>query len=358
MVIRNGERDNLLVNYIQAEMAMKKIRLEYESCIKELEDKLEFKTKEVVKHLRIYLKNPSFVEKFTTWGGHECTESELTAEAEEKVAEIIKERFEQEMNKWEAENKFIQCAHDSLMKRLKKYSDRLEFRIKAVEDVMMKETPLGDDQLLNTAGKVAIGLTSPIWFPVALVGGILSLPVLGGIAVKNLIKRATIKKQFKDDKKTYISKKSSEFLNEHVSEDSLRPFVIAKFDIVRINLVEMKQNFAKLIDADMLVLLQVMGQGLSLYNAVEHYTPINADCQIVRGELSIFTIKEVIPRCIYITDLQWSSDLIGSGTFSDVFKGSLKTTEGKRVDVAVKVCKHTLTEENAYDLLCEELILR
>ena len=356
-MIRNEERNNPIENLIIAKLMLKKVKAEYEKCINELEDKLHSKTKDAVKLLLIHLNKNT--EQFTSWSGNECPDEELTTEAEHKVEEIIKQKFELEIDKWEAENRIIKCAHDSLMKRLKKYSDRLEFQIKAAEEVMAKKTTSNDDQLiLTTAGKVALGLTSPIWFPLAVVGGIFSLPVLGGIAVKNFINKVNAKKLFKDDKKSYITERSRQFFKDHVSEDGLEPFITPKFEIVRINLTEMKSNFERLIEADVFLIQHILEECVSLSKAAEYYAPINADCDKIRGELSLYTIEEVFPSDINITDLQWNDNAIGSGSFADVFKGSLKTTEGKSIDVAVKVCKEMLTERNAHDLLSEELMLR
>jgi DNA-binding protein H-NS len=354
--MRQYEQNKPIENILKAKLMLEMVKKDYVACIAELESKLESKTKEAAKCLIVELRKNT--EEFSTWSGDECAGDELTPEAEENVEKIIRQKFEQLINKWESENQIIQDALTSLMKRLKKYSERLEFNIRAVEDVITKETVSSPEERLNTAGKVALGLTSPIWFPLALIGGIVSLPVLGGMMVKSLIKKANAKKLFKNDKRSYIAERSRQFFESHVSEDGLRSFIAPKFEIVRYNLIQMKSNFLKLIDADMYLILQILDQDIALTKAAEFYAPIKADCDTTRGQLSIFTLKEITATEIDIADIQWGGDTIGSGTFADVFKGNLKINDEKRVDVAVKICKDMLTENNAHDLLSEDLVLR
>ena len=360
MVIRNEQHDTPIQNLMASKLALELIKLEYESCIAELENKIEVKTKDVVKRVILHFSKPAFVEEFTTWRDNECPEfEELTDETEGKIEQIIKQKFEQEIQKWEAENHVIKAALESLMKRLKKYSDRLEFQIKAMEEKMLRGGLASDsDERFTTAQKVALGVTSPLWLPFALVGGIVGLPVMAGLAIKGFVKKTKDKKIFKEDKKSYIAQKSSQFLKDCVNQDGLRPFITPRFEQVKFNLDEMKSNFSKLLDADMFLILKVLGESVALCDAAEFYTPINADCSKVRGELSIFTIKEIIPKKIESKDLQWNKDLIGSGAFADVYKGTLKTAECEEINVAVKISRNWLTEENAHELLSEELILR
>ncbi len=233
IVIRNEQQDTPIENLLASKLALELIKLEYESCIEELEDKIEIKTKDVVKRLIIHFSKPAFVDEFTTWRDNECPEfEELTHETEEKIEEIIKQKFEQEIQKWEAENHVIKAALESLMKRLKKYSDRLEFKIKAMEEKMLRGG-VASDERFTTAQKVALGVTSPLWLPFALLGGIVSLPVMAGLAIKGFVKKTKDKKIFKEDKKSYIAQKSSQFLKHCVNQDGLLPFITPRFEQVK-----------------------------------------------------------------------------------------------------------------------------
>ena len=357
-MIRNEESDDPLENMLTAKLQIELVKLEYDKSIKKLERKLEEKTKEVVHQFYNVVNQTAFVEKFTNWSGKLYgDQGELTEKMETATESIIRKQFEKEIEEWDAENHVIEDAHKSLMKRLKKYSDSLEFKMKAIEgDLTRKKESNGFH--FTTAQKVLIGVTSPVWIPFALASGIIALPFIAGQAVRNFVHKKTAKKLFAESKEEYMKMKSEEFLKKVVNEKYISSIITENFNEIKINIDEMKSNFSKLIDADMHIILAVLGDGIRLHEAVEYYSEIHSQCPKVRGELSMFTIEEVVPRRIEIQDLIWKGEPIGRGSFADVYQGYLKVCKEEKVEVAVKICNDSLTEKNAHQILSEELILR
>ena len=358
-MIRSEQMDNPLQNMSLAKHKLERVKIEYETSIKELKKSLEEKTQTVVDRLFNAVNQRKFVKKFTSWGSEEYEQLEELTEVTEIVIEtMIRRRFQKEIEEWEAENHVIEEALKSLMKLLKKYSDSLEFKIKAVEDCMVGQTKSGEFHL-TTAQKVFIGVTSPVWIPIAIVGGIIILPLIAKQAIANLLYKKTEKKLFSANKGQYIKMKSKEFLENTVNKEYISSIIRENFTEVKINLQEMEFNFLKLISADMNVILKVlMKKNLGLAEEAKYYAPIHAECCIVRGELSMFSIEEVIPRKIDIQDLIWEGEPIGRGSFADVYQGSLGISKEAQVEVAVKVCNESLTNENAHQILSEDRILR
>ena len=101
--------DNPLENMLLAKLKLDLVKMEYETSIKELKKSLEEKTKTVVDRLFNAVNQRKFVEKFTSWRSEEYEQLEELTEVTEIVIEtMISQRFQKEIEEWEAENRVIE----------------------------------------------------------------------------------------------------------------------------------------------------------------------------------------------------------------------------------------------------------
>ena len=78
----------------------------------------------------------------------------------------------------------------------------------------------------------------------------------------------------------------------------------------------------------------------------------------IQGDLDLFFVYYIMEMNYRLSDLDWHrDDLLGSGSFADVFKGRLKMLN-KNEDVALKYCKDPLSEKVVSDILLEDRTLR
>lgn len=93
---------------------------------------------------------------------------------------------------------------------------------------------------------------------------------------------------------------------------------------------------------------------------MEEIFPQNiAECLHMQGELDmVFTEKLKMEQSDLRTITWQGSDIIGSGSFADVFLSELRNANDQFIKVAVKVYKNPLSVKNVSDILLEERTLR
>ena len=74
----------------------------------------------------------------------------------------------------------------------------------------------------------------------------------------------------------------------------------------------------------------------------------------IQGGLDLFFVFYIMEIDYQLSDIEWNRDnILGSGSFADVYQGSLERTE-----VALKYCKQPLSDRIVSDILLEDRTLR
>ncbi|XP_028411513.1 dual serine/threonine and tyrosine protein kinase-like [Dendronephthya gigantea] len=364
LLINRAQKEDLKATVAKAIMKLAMIEQKHVESIESLKKRFKNETNKTVDQLSLHLSSDVFKSNLQSWDEDQCPEMENTwEETERKIVIAIGQRFVEEVAKWEIEHRLIENTRKLLLDQITKQRNLLHVRIQGVENYVSKEPATVNNPEVATSftitEKFLIGALSPIWFPLALVASVISLPILGVMALKDAIQTAGNKKGYKSNKANYLAKQAEEYRRSCIAENIFRSFVLNQFKEISINIEKMEREIPAIIRADKLIICALIEESMTVLRDAEKYAPIFAKCSDTKGELSIFAINDVLLSDVDFDDLECDlKSSLGHGSFADVFEGKM-ISEGKgSLNVAVKVCKEVLTTQNASMLLEEEQMLR
>ena len=337
---------------------------------RELQEYLENQTESAVTSLSKYLMSSDVVQKFTSWtlddtpramGKWEVTKIYI------QEALIITKRLQEFIAEWEEREQVFPSARGSLIQH---FQQRYSYVVEQLENlesfVIAEDVPvLANDCLpsekFSMASKVVIGVTSPIWVPIRVVAFVLSVPVVGVVAMKEKLGNWDIIRKYENDKCSFMAKASLEYLLEAVKKQNLRSLVVEQLKEARVCLEQVVNRIPELIKADR-ILCQKLTNDSSSQKELDIYRPIHERTLQFRRKMAVFGIQEVSIMDISCDDLELRADKIsplGRVAFTTVHRGTLKIRgKDESVEVAVKVWNSELENFDASDFLSERETLR
>ena len=334
---------------------------------KELQSYLEDKTDYAVSELSRYLKSPEVMQQFSSWTLDDVPKTEESWELTKNyIQKALMKRLQEKIEEWEEEYHVFSDARASLIKYFQERFSFVEGQLRTLEGSVLAgnaassaSDPLASDDF-SVAEKVIIGVTSPIWVPVGLVVLVVSVPVVGAIAVKEKLENWNKTRQYNKDRCAFMAKASQEYLNEAAKEQHLQSFVMEQLKEAQVCLKQVLDRIPQLIEEDKMLCQQLRDENRSKKEVEDFYKPLHEESVQLRDEMALFGIKEVRTMDISCDDLEWRDHApLGSGAFAAVYRGKLKIRgEDKPVDVAVKVWNDELNEDTASSFLSEAEMLR
>ena len=333
---------------------------------KELQSYLENKTDHAVRALSRYLKSPEVIQQFSSWTLDDVPNTEQSWELTKNyIQKALMRRLQETIEEWEEKNQVFSDARASLIQYFQERFSYVEGQLRTLEESVLAGDaansaggPLASDDF-SVAEKVIIGVTSPIWVPVGLVVLVVSVPVIGAMAVKEKLENWNKTRQYNKDKCAFMAKASREYLKETAEGQHLKSFVMEQLKEAQVCLRQVLDRIPQLIEADKMLCRQLRDDNRSKKEVEDFYKPLQEESVLIRDEMALFGIKEVRKMDISCDDLEWKDDaLLGGGAFAAVYRGKLKIRgDDKPVDVAVKVWNDEL-EVTVGDFLSETELLR
>ena len=334
---------------------------------KELQSYLEKKTDDAVTTLSRYLKSAEVMQQFSSWTLDDAPKTEESWELTKSyIQKALMNRLQETIEEWEEKNQVFSDARASLIQYFQERFSYVVGQLRTLEESVLAGDaansaggPLASDDF-SVAEKVIIGVTSPIWVPVGLVVLVVSVPVVGAIAVKEKLENWNKTRQYNKDKCAFMAKASREYLKETAEEQHLKSFVMEQLKEAQVCLKQVLDRIPQLIEEDKMLCQQLRDENRSKKEVEDFYQPLQKRSVQIRDEMALFGIKEVRTMDISCDDLEWKDNaLLGIGTFAAVYRGKLKIQgEDKPVDVAVKVWSEELNESTASGFLSEAETLR
>ena len=360
--IRNAERKHSEQRFIMLLLMLRDIEGSHRKIIKEVDEKIKAAKKGAIQEFSDHFSSETTKKEFTTWSEKECPQEEKEWEnTKSEIKKRLKQRFYQTIEKYENEKSVMKAVQTWLINNMKKHKSDLEVRIRDVEAKIIDGKQYEENSVLElTVGKkVAVGLSSPFWVPVAMVAAVLAgLPYLGWTLWK-YSRMTEDQKAYHKSKQEYMERKSKAFLSGDEKEKMLEKFVNEQLEEVTNAYESLKTEIELKIEGNKVFLKEVNNKTVSKKKTIDFLKSINSDCSGVRGELSLFALKNVFQSNAACESLECDTNsLLGQGAFADVYQGTIKTIEGETEKVAVKIPKAVLDKTNAEQLLFEQEMLR
>ena len=361
------DRQNVIDRMMLIGERLSKIEKQQSSVSQELQEYLDHQTDYAVSALSKYLKSSDAVQKFTSWTMDDVPNTEERWEVTRNfIQKALTKRLQDVIATWEEEKHVFSEARTSLIQYFQDRFNFVEGQLQVLESsVVAKDAarpssdPLDPDNL-SVAERVIIGVTSPIWVPVGLVVLIVSVPVVGAMAVKEKYEDWAKTKEYEKDKSGFMAKASEEYLTEASKDQNLRSYVVEQLKECQVCLKQVVARIPELIEADKMLCQQLREEYRSQKEIEDDYRPLYQRSLELRDQLAMFGIKEVRTMDFDCNNLEWKDDggsLLGTGAFASVYRGKLKLHHGE-TPVALKVWKEHLNGTNASAFLAEMDALR
>ena len=328
---------------------------------------------DIIAKLAEYLKSEETVKKFCEWSPDEAPEvKETWQKTKDQVLKCISKRTQQFVQNWEDETHEFANAQNSLAKFCCEKYDIMEKEILQVgeyvlfgaDDADITQEEDATETTSRAKSRKVTEDTTPIWFRQGLA------PVVVGSPIKTLGLFKTVKKTFhyrgkreryQEDPSAYMSKRSEKCLALIGNQDRLLPFIQEQLKDAVQCLRKIKYKIPKLLECDNKLYQKLLDDDRSKAEIHEIYKPLARQAKLLRGELSVFSLREMRKSDFTRDELKWDEhrqSIIGRGTFSTVYKGILSQSGKTEVKVAIKEYIHPLSVSNVLHFVDEEKALR
>ncbi|XP_078592479.1 uncharacterized protein LOC144871212 [Branchiostoma floridae x Branchiostoma japonicum] len=351
---------------------LKKLREAASSAERKMRLYLQKRVDYAVKDLRLYLTSDEIRTWLHQWDDKELPDNDSWTVVEHLTKKLVEQGIQQAISTWDQHREFFSKLRSDLMQQFRTEFNLVEMDIADIEEKMMivsqRVMPSATGHRVgnsvfypeySTGGltigqKIALGAASPLVIPIGVVVGLFALPVAGAMAIR---KRATHKKQLQDyreNKTKYMEQLANDTMQDFVSDENLRRVVGQQVESTSTYLDHLVGTIPQLIESDE----RLMNEGYKLRKqeaitlTEEHYVPSLDKCEKIRGELDCCYMTTIRQYDIEYEDLV-ERELIASGSFGDVYKAKINSTE-----VAMKYMTDSVSAQNATDLLHEECNLR
>ena len=334
--------------------------------IEELNNLLKARVKDAVHELSEYLNSRDIRVRFTSWNLDEVPKADSSWEVtKSNILKALESRLQETIEHWEEDNQVFSDARKSLLQHFQKRFKFVEGQLRDLQGAVTDDDldvpeSIPADEDFTIAEKVVIGVTSPIWVPLALVAVVIGAPVVGILAIKNKIEEKSKIKKYERDKCAFMAEASADYLDDVTDETVLKLFVKDQLKEAKLCLKQIEARIPDLIEADKMLCRQLGDERRSQKEIKELYQPIISKASDIRGHLAVFALKEIGATDISSKELDWKEDTlsrIGCGAFASVYQGKMRR-QGKEQIVALKVCSEVLDSKNASLIMAEIELLR
>ena len=352
----------------QQDVQKKLDKLRQGSFITETDEVLSMHVNDISQRIKSFLLQDDVKRAFCTWEEKDLPQIDDIQRANvENLRKIYNQCLEQRLEKFlrvlKKRDELFVKAHKDLEERFRQEFFEIEKDLRDIDLVLIGEST--DEALrspLDARVKKFIFLTSvvfmPVLFPIGLAAGVLSAPVIGYLAVNRILNERHLKsnccevltdlsKQFLQENidQVIFDRVSQEFTEEREHIDSIKRCykeLLEKYEKKCKDLTKSEDEKTRKRNVEILIPLNTkledMSQNLT-FDAIQHG---------IRVMSPSFEIDKSI--------LSYKGKL-GSGSFSDVYKGEINLTGREGKEVAVKKLKNTSQASNVASFLKEAEIL-
>jgi len=334
--------------------------------MEELHNYLKARVRGAVQKLGEHLGSDDVRNRFMTWTLDEVPKAESSWERNRSnITKALNNRLREIIKHWEEDNQIFSDTRQSLLHYFQQKYNFAEGQLRNLQgavtddDLDVPESiPAEEDFTL--ADKVALGVTSPIWVPLALVALVIGGPVAGILSIKSKIEERRRIKKYERDKCAFMAETSADYLDDATNENWLEVFVKDQLKEATLCLKQIEARIPELIEAEKMLLRQLRDESRSKEEIKASYQPVMDGAFDIRGHLAVFALKEIRAVNIASTELDWKEDMpsrLGCGAFATVYQGKMRR-QGKEQTVALKVCREVLDFKNASLIMAEVELLR
>ena len=350
---------------------MEELRISQQRNFDELSQYQSKALEQIIQKLAAYFKSDDTAKKFCTWSLSEAPEAKATwQETKSEVLNCISERTHQFVQYWEDDEHEFARAQDLLIKYCSEKFQVMEEEIRELEeavffDYIELETPKQEVVTPTKPRRKSrrnFSETTPVWLRQGLASVVIGSPLGSfGAKLKKKLHYKSKLERYEDAPCEYMSRRSRKCLKVIATQDRLLPFINTQLaDAVQF-LKQIKDKIPKLLEGDEQLYKQLLEDDRSKTQIQEIYQPLDKEIESLTRKLIVYNLREMRKSDFTDDELEWDghfNSIIGSGSFSTVYKGALTRQGEPQIKVALKVYRDPLTTSNVWHFIDEERALR
>lgn len=358
----SNDKDKVVQKIAQIVLRLEAIERQQSEIGEELHKVMEACTQSATLQLFEFVTSEDFKARFTSWTLEEIPKlRDNWQDTKDDIIRALSNRLQTFIKQWEEDNKVFTNARETVKQYFEKRYNYVEGQLRnlqstvTADDIPLTAKITREEVPFTFGQKVIMGVTSPIWVPLAVVVGV---PVAGAMYIKSMLAERNQIKAFEKDKCAFMRVTSEEYLKS-TSSFGLTMFVAQQFKESVVSLKQIEERIPELIEADKLLFGQLLVETCSQSRILERYEPIKAEVSRLIGDLAFFGITEVRAH-ISSKNLDWDenrSPCLGRGAFGAVYEGVMTVNDDSRT-VALKVFNEVLDANNASGYMDEVELLR
>ena len=355
MMSASRDRQGVLKRTKQVLLRLASIEKQQDKVVEDLDNYLRDHVTGAIQYLSAYLSSEEVKARFISWAPDEVPSAEdAWKETEDKIMKVLSRRLHVIIEQWEEDNQVFKNARESVVQYFKQRYNLVEEQLRNFEGTVAADCVdvtrgVALNSGLTMGGKIALGITSPIWIPLGLLTLVIGAPAVSIKAMKDKVESKMKIKKYDADKCAFMARESAKYLDEAKNEHALQKFVKDQLEDANLCLKQIKSRIPKLIQADKMLCEQLVNETRSQRELEDLYKPIIEEGSRLRGQLAAFGIREARTDVISSEDLAWKEDahsLHACSKFAAVYHGTMRR-QGVVQQVALKVYNDVLNAKNA-----------
>lgn len=288
----------------------------FEMLRKEVDGKVD----EATVLLRSHLTSEDVTTRLSVWTEDEAPTELIWQEVDTSIRERISHKLYVELTRWEEANLFFKNLRPHLIQHFQRQFAGIEKQLTMVETMIARHdsrlclldlgecSPEGPHDTeatigfipynlnLNLGQKIALGMAAPILVPIALTLAVLGLPIIGGIAAKDLIIEKIAENRLKEynaDKLKYLKKRTPEEIRKFVKSKALEKYIRSQLQPAYRLIEQLEEVVPGQIDADKCQVESLRNDAREAKDFIRFYQPLVEIFEYDKQMLTLFRVMHM-----------------------------------------------------------------
>ncbi len=309
-------QEERLTTFTEISLRLTQLTYQADEFFQKLRKEVDGKVDEALVLLRNHLTSDEVLNHLSAWTSEEAPSEPLWQEVDVMIREKISHKLYVELSRWEEQNCFFKNLRPYLIHHFQKQFAGIEKQLTMVETMIARhdsriclldiaEGTLQHEDVdqsvgflpynlhLNLGQKIALGVAAPILVPIAVAIAVLGLPIIGGIAAKDLIIEKIAENRLKEynlDKSKYLKKRTPDEIRKFVKSKALEKYIRGQLQSAYRCIEQLEEVVPGQIDADKCQVESLRNDARESKDFVRFYQPLVEIFEYDKQMLTLFRV--------------------------------------------------------------------
>lgn len=312
-------QDERIATFNEIHLRLNQLTFEADAFFGRLRKEVDGKVNQASILLRNHLLSDEVLQRMSEWSEHELPTEQIWQEVDMSIREKISRKLYQELSHWEEEKTFFKNLRPHLIQHFQNQFAGIEKQLTMVETMIARHDsriclldicnspdrdPEGDQAIgfipynlnLNLGQKIALGVAAPLLVPIALAIAVFGLPIIGGIAAKDLIIEKIAEnrlKEYNQDRMKYVQRRTPEEIRKFVKSKALDKYIRSQLQPAYRCIAQLEEVVPGQIDADRVQVESLRDDAREAKDYIRFYQPLAELFEYDKQMLMLFRVMNM-----------------------------------------------------------------